>query len=1114
VKISLTGRVSIEANGTSLDEQRFPGRQGRLVFTYLLAEQGRPVPRDELAEVLWGEAPPATWEKALAVLVSKLRALLEECGVEGQALKSAFGCYQLVLPEGAWIDIAAATQHAERAEAALAAGDLAEAKASAGSASTLARRSFLPGEDGSWVEEKRRELHELLVRSLECLTDACLQSGDAGEAVKHAEQVTALEPFRESGYRRLMQAHAAAGNNAEALRVYERCRRLLADELGAYPSPETEATYLEILRATPVERRTPSSAVDVSQANAKKRLRLGRGHLAALGLTGAALSAAVVLAVTHSGGPHFLSRVEANAVVAIDAESVRPAVQVELGSRPIALAVGGGSLWVAGEDGTLSRIDPRSRVVRTADLGGGIGGLVYGNGSLWVTKPDERAVAQLEPDTLAVVQTITVGNGPTAISAGSGGIWVANTVDGTASRIDLAGRAAPLTVPVGERPVGLAVGAGAVWVVKQGVPAVVRLDPRSGAFVAAVELGNAPSAIAVGGGSVWVASRQDGTVSRIDPTTDSESATIPVGANPAALAVGSGAIWVASSGDGTVVRIDPAEGRIERSVSLESSANALAFSDGRLWVTTLPSLGSHRGGVLRVEATPLVCPCGDPGGSGFNIPVTSLAYDGLVAYRRVAGVAGGEIVPDLAVRVPTPSEEGRTYSFRVRRGVRYSNGTLVRPSDFRASLERLLTMNRGQPTHFDGIVGAASCASSMGRCDLSQGIDSDDRAGRVTIHLIRADPDFLYNLTGLAAVPSGTPIQDGRERPVPGTGPYRIVAVSPRAVRLTRNPYFRIWSRDARTDGYPEEIRFHFSEDADARLAAMRRGDADWVTALPAGWPQGLLARYGARIHTDPAPSTDFMFLNTRVPPFDDVRVRQALNYAVDRRRIVELAGGPLVAQPACQLLPPTVPGYRASCPYTLAPNDAGTWTAPDLAQARALVAASGTRGMSVEVFAYEASGRLERVKYARYFAALLRRLGYRSSVRVISGIPEYVDYVGDSRNRVQIGTIGWVVDTPSGFLRGLFSCRSFRPADRLNRNLSELCDHRIDGQMAEAAAVQASDPVWATALWAAVDGALADRAAAVPLIHRSAVVLVSERVGNYQYHPQLGTLLDQLWVE
>jgi ABC-type transport system substrate-binding protein len=168
---------------------------------------------------------------------------------------------------------------------------------------------------------------------------------------------------------------------------------------------------------------------------------------------------------------------------------------------------------------------------------------------------------------------------------------------------------------------------------------------------------------------------------------------------------------------------------------------------------------------------------------------------------------------------------------------------------------------------------------------------------------------------------------------------------------------------------------------------------------------------------------------------------------------------------------------------------------------------------MKVTVFAYEAGGRLERVEFARYVVHLLRRLGYRSSVRIIASIPDYYDYAGDSRHRVQIGTSGWVVDTPANFLRALFSCASFRPRDRLNRNLSEFCDSRIDAKMSRAATAQGTDPVRATSLWATVDQALADKAATIPLIHRSAVVLVSKRTGNYQYHPQVGTLLDQLWV-
>jgi DNA-binding SARP family transcriptional activator len=207
----------------SLDERHFPGRQGRIVFAYLAARRDQAVPRDELAEVLWGDQLPATWEKALRVLMTKLRALLEACGIDGStALTSAFGCYKLTLPVGAWVDVEAAVDAVERAEAALVAGDLNEARSQATVASGLARRSFLPGEDGSWVEECRRDLRDVLVRAVECLRDASLGVGESPEAVRFAEEVTELEPFRDSGYRRLMESHAAAGNSAEALRVYER----------------------------------------------------------------------------------------------------------------------------------------------------------------------------------------------------------------------------------------------------------------------------------------------------------------------------------------------------------------------------------------------------------------------------------------------------------------------------------------------------------------------------------------------------------------------------------------------------------------------------------------------------------------------------------------------------------------------------------------------------------------------------------------------------------------------------------------------------------------------------------------------------------------------------
>jgi peptide/nickel transport system substrate-binding protein len=292
----------------------------------------------------------------------------------------------------------------------------------------------------------------------------------------------------------------------------------------------------------------------------------------------------------------------------------------------------------------------------------------------------------------------------------------------------------------------------------------------------------------------------------------------------------------------------------------------------------------------------------------------------------------------------------------------------------------------------------------------------------------------------------------------------------------------------------------------------VEKEEADWMFYPPVERLQGLLTRYPGRLHSHVPPWTDYLFLNTRISPFNDVRVRQAVNYAADRMGMVEGLGGTLQARVTCQILPPAFPGYRPYCPYTQDPNDAGTWSAPDLAKARALIAASGTRGAPIEVLAYDDFGRVE---YGRYFVDLLRRLGYKSSLRVIPDREEYFAHVADSRNQAQIGPLGWYAEpVPAYFLRGLFGCSSFVPESPVNFNLSEFCDRGIDAMMKEAADMQASDPVRANELWAEVDRALVDRAAAVPLVNQRAVTFVSERVGNYQFHPQWATLFDQLWVQ
>lgn len=384
LRVSLTERISIEARGVVVDEQRFPGRQGRLVFAYLLAAQGRPVPRDELADALWGDGPPARWEKALSVLVSKLRALLNECGIDGSAsLTSAFGCYQLTLPAGTWIDVAEADEAATAAERGLAAGDLEAARANASIAESLARRTFLPGEDGRWVGETRAELREILVRALDCLAEANRRSGDPAAAVRAADELIVLEPFRERGYRLLMQAQSAAGNDAEALRTYERCRTLLAEELGAYPSPDTEAVHRELLRApspghgAQASEAAPVPAIEREPETVPVRRLARRTAVGAAALT-LALGVAVVSAVLATrGGDSHQTAVMANAVGLIDAESGEILSETSVSGAPREVAVGPDAIWVTNaNDNTVSRIDQATNDVRqTVRVGGGPAGV-------------------------------------------------------------------------------------------------------------------------------------------------------------------------------------------------------------------------------------------------------------------------------------------------------------------------------------------------------------------------------------------------------------------------------------------------------------------------------------------------------------------------------------------------------------------------------------------------------------------------------------------------------------------------------------------------------------------------------------------------------------------
>ena len=495
-----------------------------------------------------------------------------------------------------------------------------------------------------------------------------------------------------------------------------------------------------------------------------------------------------------------------------------------------------------------------------------------------------------------------------------------------------------------------------------------------------------------------------------------------------------------------------------------------------------------------------------------------MTNDGLVTFKHIAGRDGTQLVPDLATSLPLPADGGRSYTFRLRAGIRYSTGVPVRAADIRRGLERGFKVHGAARSFYSGIVGADRCMRAPERCDLSRGIVTDDHRRTITFNLTSPDPDLPYKLAlpYAYAIPAGTPDRDVGTQPVPATGPYMIAGYRPGAeLRLARNPEFHEWSRTAQPDGYADEIVWKLGVRPEAGTAAIIDGRADWMQsigqALPAARLRDLERRYPSQLHANPLMQTDYMVFNVNVPPFNDVRVRRALNYALDRRAITRLFGAS-GARPTCQVLPPQMPGYAPICPYTSRPRSDGKWNAPDVATARHLIADSGTRGMKVVVWDTPEPGTF--LEEGRATVTLLRRLGYRASLRLVAD-NVYARRSGNSRLRVQISSGGWSADypSPSSFIKLKLSCGAFKPATDYNHNAGGFCDPALDRQAERAQRLQSRRPQRAAALWTRIERQLVDQAVWLPMVTPNTTDLVSRRVGNYQFHPLWGLLVDQLWV-
>ena len=634
----------------------------------------------------------------------------------------------------------------------------------------------------------------------------------------------------------------------------------------------------------------------------------------------AAIAIVVVIALVAVVIPLLRSDPGVEALPGSGLQMLSSSSRTVTGSLPVkgtpgGITAGGGFIWVTDTQGdSVTKVDPVTHAaVDTIDVGGDPTGIAWGDGSIWVVESNDADVARIDPSSGRIVARIPVGNSPSAVAATASDVWVTNFGDDSVTRIDPATSKPVGRVNVGDGPTAVAADEGGAWVVSINDGRLTRVQSGSGTTTG-IRVGNGPVGVAIGAGSVWVSNGLDGTLSQVDPDTGVVTATLPIGDGPAGVSAGSGSIWVANRYGGSIAQVDPATAQV-RPIPVAGAPFASAVVDEVVWVATLASPNVHRGGTLHVGGEHLLDTI-DPATaySPESWSILPMTNDGLVAFQRVGGPQGAAIVPDLATSIPQPSDGGRTLTFHLRPGIRYSDGTPVRPEDFRLALERTFALKGGLSLYFTKIVGATACVDVPKTCDLSAGIETDDAEGTVTFHLTRPDAELLYALAMPAAfaVPRGTPLTAIGSTPLPATGAYRITSYTPGqggSIELQRNPRFVEWSRAAKPDGYPDVVHWTFGMTPDDQVTATEKGSLDYMfDTPPPSRLRELQTRYPGQFFDQASPSTWGFSINVTLAPFDDLRVRQALQFAVDRKRMVADGGGKALWTLTCQICPRASP--------------------------------------------------------------------------------------------------------------------------------------------------------------------------------------------------------------
>jgi peptide/nickel transport system substrate-binding protein len=476
---------------------------------------------------------------------------------------------------------------------------------------------------------------------------------------------------------------------------------------------------------------------------------------------------------------------------------------------------------------------------------------------------------------------------------------------------------------------------------------------------------------------------------------------------------------------------------------------------------------------------------------------TWITYTGLVTYAHATGEAGTKLIPGLAEALPAVSSDGKTYVFKLRKGLTYSDGKPVKASDFAYTIERAIKLGWGNKSMLtENILGGE--AFDEGKSHSISGIQTDNATGTIKVKLVAPYGPFLNVLAFPAAglVPSGTSMKSLTNDPPPGVGPYVIESVVPnKSFSLVRNPRYTEIS-GIPTGHVDVNVKIVSNNQTEAEQVLGDSADVfDYNDTVPPTLLSQVERQASGRYAKEPTVSGEYFFLNVKEKPFDNALVRQAVNYALDRRALQRLDSGML--DPACFFLPVGMPGHpSSSCPYG-DPN-----SAPNLTKAKELVQQSGLAGTSVTVWG---GSRAPHKEFVDYYASVLNAIGLKANPKIIADA-QYYSTIGNVSNKVQTGWLSFSQDFPNPIdFYQLLDAKSILPQE--NHNFSQVNDPHIQGELSSLASAPSSKLDSVVGRWQALDQYTAQKAYLAAFGYDEVPKFFSNKIdfGAAVFHPVYG---------